>query len=260
MYLLFVKISLVGVDVRTVDGFQGSERDIIILSAVRTREGDVGFIDDYRRINVAMTRAKHYRWVFGHHAIKAAPDLSHYIHHHADGDRNIDGATGLGRSPESSPNIGPHSSNLISLLPPNLIHHRRGVLDSGDIFEGKIALGIYFSALWHPNSSTFTAALRSASVECKSKPSSLKFELVYSSLDSSSSSFRTAVSDMPWVAIDYEDDETRDRLFRRFIVSNEDNNNSLTPPALCIITSTNVAVAVITDHTQLCTLELFLGA
>lgn len=47
------------VDINTVDAFQGQERDIIYISMVRSNEnGVIGFLQDYRRMNVAMTRAK----------------------------------------------------------------------------------------------------------------------------------------------------------------------------------------------------------
>ncbi|MCR5066037.1 MAG: AAA family ATPase [Bacteroidales bacterium] len=47
------------VSVHTVDGFQGQERDVIIISMVRDNdEGQIGFLGDLRRMNVAITRAR----------------------------------------------------------------------------------------------------------------------------------------------------------------------------------------------------------
>ncbi|KAL8586829.1 hypothetical protein ACOMHN_052705 [Nucella lapillus] len=56
--------AMAGVQVSTVDAFQGAERDIIILSCVRTRS--VGFIDSDKRMNVALTRARHHMLIVGH--------------------------------------------------------------------------------------------------------------------------------------------------------------------------------------------------
>ena len=57
--LSFFKPFRNSISVNTVDGFQGQERDIIIISLVRSNEeGDIGFLRDLRRMNVAMTRAR----------------------------------------------------------------------------------------------------------------------------------------------------------------------------------------------------------
>ncbi len=54
------------IDINTVDGFQGQEKDIIILSCVRSSDsGNVGFLSDERRINVSLTRAKYCLIVVG---------------------------------------------------------------------------------------------------------------------------------------------------------------------------------------------------
>ena len=47
------------ISVNTVDGFQGQERDIIVISMVRSNDdGQIGFLRDLRRMNVAITRAR----------------------------------------------------------------------------------------------------------------------------------------------------------------------------------------------------------
>lgn len=54
------------VDFSSVDGFQGQEKDIIVISCVRSnKDGNMGFLTDYRRLNVALTRARSNMIVIG---------------------------------------------------------------------------------------------------------------------------------------------------------------------------------------------------
>lgn len=54
------------ITINTVDGFQGQERDIIMISLVRSNEkGEIGFLRDLRRMNVAMTRARMKLFILG---------------------------------------------------------------------------------------------------------------------------------------------------------------------------------------------------
>jgi superfamily I DNA and/or RNA helicase len=50
----------------TIDSYQGQEKENVIISLVRSNnEGEIGFLKDYRRMNVAMTRAKNRLFIIG---------------------------------------------------------------------------------------------------------------------------------------------------------------------------------------------------
>jgi superfamily I DNA and/or RNA helicase len=67
--------------ISTIDSFQGQEKEIIIVSLVRSNDdGDIGFLKDYRRMNVAITRAKEQLFVIGDSAtIGADPFYNSFL-------------------------------------------------------------------------------------------------------------------------------------------------------------------------------------
>lgn len=53
------RLSTISLTINTIDGFQGQESDVVYISLVRSNaKGEIGFLKDYRRMNVAMTRAR----------------------------------------------------------------------------------------------------------------------------------------------------------------------------------------------------------
>jgi len=64
------------IEINSIDGFQGQEKDLIIITLTRSNEmGIIGFLSDYRRLNVAMTRAKKKLVIIGDGATLSSNEL-----------------------------------------------------------------------------------------------------------------------------------------------------------------------------------------
>ena len=74
------------ISINTVDGFQGQERDVIILSLVRSNdEGQIGFLRDLRRMNVAITRARMKVIILGDRKTMTQHPFYRQLWHYIDG-------------------------------------------------------------------------------------------------------------------------------------------------------------------------------
>lgn len=81
--------------VNTVDGFQGQERDIVLISLVRSNDsGQIGFLRDLRRMNVAMTRARMKLIILGDVATMTAHPFYKRLHDYVES-LNLDAALPL---------------------------------------------------------------------------------------------------------------------------------------------------------------------
>ena len=73
--LLRISLKDTSIEIKTVDGFQGREKEIIIISLVRSNDsGNIGFLSDVRRLNVAITRARRKLIIVGHAPTMAKND------------------------------------------------------------------------------------------------------------------------------------------------------------------------------------------
>jgi predicted DNA helicase len=67
--LLRERLSIIGLEIDSVDGFQGREKEVVVITLVRSNPaGELGFLSDIRRMNVAMTRARRKLLIIGNSA------------------------------------------------------------------------------------------------------------------------------------------------------------------------------------------------
>ena len=110
-----------GVRVKTVDGFQGGEEDIIVVSCVRAQMSTAGFLNDFRRLNVAITRARFVLHIVGHAETLETQDndvralVRHYretgrLHEASDFTRLINAAPAPALSDEQFPGLPPRNA------------------------------------------------------------------------------------------------------------------------------------------------------
>ncbi len=87
------ELSSLQLEINSIDGFQGQERDLIIISLVRSNDiGNIGFLMDQRRLNVAMTRAKYQLIIIGDSATICQHRLFDELYQHIEKEGEIQSA------------------------------------------------------------------------------------------------------------------------------------------------------------------------
>ncbi|MEM9545290.1 MAG: AAA domain-containing protein [Bacteroidota bacterium] len=80
-------------EINSIDGFQGQEKDLIIISLTRSNDmGSIGFLSDYRRLNVAMTRARKKLVIIGDGATLCSNSLYLELIEHVEAEGGLESA------------------------------------------------------------------------------------------------------------------------------------------------------------------------
>ncbi len=83
--LLKTLLDIPGLEIGTIDGFQGREKEAVIIDLVRSNStGELGFLNDTRRMNVAMTRARRFLLVVGDSATLGSKDFYQRFFEHVE--------------------------------------------------------------------------------------------------------------------------------------------------------------------------------
>jgi len=94
---------------------------------------------------------------------------------------------------------------------------KEGSITTEEALSGVDAVGIYFSAHWCPPCRGFTPKL--AELYKKYKEKGLKFEVVFVSSDREEEGFKDYFGDMPWLALPYEQRDTKNKLSKKYKVN-----------------------------------------
>ena len=110
------------IEIASVDAFQGREKDIIIISCVRSNEHQgIGFLADPRRLNVALTRGKYAVIVVGNPKVLTRHPLwNHLLHHFKENHCLVEGP--LTNLKESLMQFSKPRKLVNSLNPGNMYH------------------------------------------------------------------------------------------------------------------------------------------
>ena len=149
------------VEVASVDAFQGREKDVILISCVRSNERQgIGFLADPRRLNVAITRAKYAVAIVGNARVLAKQPLwNHLLHHFQVRNRTIV-ATLLISSPFLQEQKVLVEGALNNLAPSRMVFPKLDRADRLEVYDATRTRGVRRHADANTNNGLYYAQVR----------------------------------------------------------------------------------------------------
>ncbi|ESO06420.1 hypothetical protein HELRODRAFT_155703 [Helobdella robusta] len=106
-------------------------------------------------------------------------------------------------------------SDIVSLLGKELVDGKKQKISTSSVVESSKVIGLYFSAHWCPPCRMFTPMLKTFYNTYKS---SEKLEIIFISSDQDVTQWQEYFSEMPWIALPYEDRAMKEKLSKTFDV------------------------------------------